>query len=255
MEEAVPSVDSVGGFRVTSREGEAIMAYSDITEEDIKNLPEKSNILEIGSGVFQEFSQKIKSIRNDINVVSVDPTLAFIHKRENTYNTPSGVSDFYAQTRDKSQISYYLKDDYSKGLPREAKDDAVKIHELRVKNASKNGGIAALAPNFPFASKSMNLIVDCFGPGTWFCESEKETEDYLKEVYRLLADNGIAIVFPVDNVREFLSYEEDEERNNAAKERVQRTLDNLGLKYSLFQKDVKVDNVINQRTGVRIERQ
>ena len=254
MEESIPSVDSIGGFRVTSREGETIMGYSDISEEDIKNLPEKANILEIGSGVFQEFSEKVKGIRNDVNVLSVDPTLAFVHQGDNTYRTPAGKLDFYASISQDPQISYYPKNDYAKGLPEEVKAEAIKMHELRVKGASKNAGIAALVPNLPFADKSIHLIVDCFGPGTWFCGDKKETADYLREVTRLLTSDGVAVIFPIDTVAEFMDYEEDSVRNDTAKERVRDVLDNLQTEYSFFQKDVKVKDAINQRTGVRIEK-
>jgi len=254
MEEVVPSVDSIGAFRVTSREGEAIMGYSDISEEDIKSLPDKANILEIGSGIFQEFSKKIKSIRDDVNVLSIDPTLAFIHRGDNTYRTPSGELDFYASVNQDPQINYYPKDDYAKNLPAKEKEEAIKMHELRVKEAGDNGGVAAIVPNLPFADKSIHLIVDCFGPGTWFCGNEKETADYLKEVTRLLTDEGVAAIFPIDTVGEFMSYDEDSTRNDVAKERVKKVLDNLQVEYSFFQKDVKVKNVINQRTGVRIEK-
>ncbi|MBW6442151.1 hypothetical protein K0B04_04610, partial [Patescibacteria group bacterium] len=67
------------------------------------------------------------------------------------------------------------------------------------------GGVAALAPKLPIASNSIDLLVDSYGPGTWFLETGTRAKEYFSEISRVLAENGSARIFPIENVQDLIN--------------------------------------------------
>jgi hypothetical protein len=253
-----PTIESIGYFRVTSRPGEQILEFCHYSEDELKQLPNKATVVEIGSGLFQEFAKYVKGIRTDLNVVSVDPSLAFKITDDNHIIDPKEetIYDVEILKKDGELDSLRYGIHIPDGHTDEYRKQAAEYHRQRQSHAKENGGIAALAPNIPMPDGSVDLLVDSFGACTWYCGEDQEyTEQYFSEVQRLLSDRGIAVIFPVESVAEFLGtgVQTDEQRQQLAKERLIPVFVKLDMLYEFFEHEVKdVDGNSLHRLGVRI---
>ena len=253
------NLESVGQFRVTSREGKGVLTSCGISAEEILDLPKNATVVEIGSGLFQEVSEAIKKLRDDIKTVSLDPTLGLQANKDFSFSLDKNSLKFNATTKTSeekaSQITYFLESDFGKNLPADQKAFAVELHHQRLREASKHGGVAALAPNLPLASESTNLVIDSFGPGTWLCETPDKTKIYLEEIYRLLKPGGSAVIFPIEYIMEYFNLpntKDDKERIRFAKERVGKALENSPIKFDFFVQEVALEERTNNRLGIRL---
>jgi len=234
-----PSMEEIGYFRVTSRNGPEILSQCQLEQQDIQNLLPNSTILEVGSGLNQELAKHLKTIRPDITTVSLDPTLGITVYQQR----------FFIETSaDGKQLEYKL----SQGLTPEQKDQTTAVQNQRIKTAEENS-IAALAQSLPFKDNAFDLIIDSFGPGTWFCNKPETTQRYVSELCRVLKPNGLAIIFPVDNWKEYVFSENDEQRNQEAKQRFLSSLQQLNssgeIKIEFYQ---QVNTGKNIRIGAKI---
>ena len=84
--EKISKMAEIPEFFVTNRTFEQICHLVQLTEQDITDLPKNAVILEIGSGVFQNFARQMSEIRPDVQVLSIDPSLAIGTQGKNNFD-------------------------------------------------------------------------------------------------------------------------------------------------------------------------
>lgn len=150
-------------------------AYKDIVEEchletTLESLNPKAIILEMGSGLHQEFAKGIKNEYPSVEVISVDPTLAILKNDESWKVSESGS---------------FVTFNKVKGAP------VREIQEKRLKNIEGEMAIATDAKaNLPIKDECIDVLIDNKGPGLYL--QGDELKSYLKEVYRVLKPGGRA---------------------------------------------------------------
>lgn len=197
-------MSNIPEFYVTNRSFEDVCKMAHLTQEEIYSLPEGAYVLEIGSGVFQNFAKKLKEIRPDLNPISIDPTVGISSKDSKLFDSKVIRSD----NGDIDTAIYINKNVESNFIvPKAAnKEDLNKLHNLRLSEASKTGGvISALAPDLPLKSNSFDLIIDVYGPILYIqLNQEKKLLPYFKEIYRILKKGGVIKIFPAIDMEKVL---------------------------------------------------
>ncbi len=218
-------------FYVTNRSFEQLSPYLDLSDAFIQNLPEKARVLEVGSGVFRNFAAGLSAKRPDLQVISLDPTLAISKK--------DFLSVVERDQKGDIQSIYYTnkiidnnKDYYFAGKD----EDPQKVREERLKG-SDGLAVAAFAPNLPFKDGAFDLIVDTFGPGLYLHEEgEKEFKKYLTNVFNILKVGGEVRIFPV--IKSNLRYRNLEELRNKSQKYYLDIIEALGLSCEVSFKEI-----------------
>lgn len=170
-------------FRVTERPFEEILNFSNLTESDLKNLGPGDTVVEIGSGLGQEFAKGCKSLRDDIQFLSIDPSLAIPSKK-------AKINVLYELRTGRRTFEYF--DTYTN-------PDCSILQQVRINNARNTQGvIAALAPDIPFGPSLIKWIIDVYGPGIYL-ETEELFYNYIAEISRVLQAGGRASIYPIKN--------------------------------------------------------
>lgn len=180
-------IEKIGYFRTTDRSAENIMRFVKLEDRDLEELPANARVLEIGSGLSQQFARKIKQLRSDTTVVSIDPTVDLGNRK--------GIHTYTERTAggELKQVEYVLHGSKYQDPP----EVKLQTHKDRVSTAQETGSvIAALAPNLPFAPNSFNLIVDSFGPFMYL--SSHSAREYLESIIRILTADGLATIYPIN---------------------------------------------------------
>lgn len=264
-----PTLVDLSPLRVTARTAEKLIKPFGINEQTVKDLPQKAVVVEIGSGLFQEFAGWVKLIRPDIVTISIDPTLALRQedlnkpylKLSSTPKDKLGFLPYVDGQMRQDEVTYKAlgeephaytdKDDKFVDLERIAK--GLDIHNRRVATASKNGGVAAIVPSIPLANESSDLLIDSFGVGTWYCEGDKETKNYFDEVLRVMKPGSSAYIFPIDTYSDFVTNIDDNTRNEKARLKL--------TKYLLGKTNISVTfityeiNGENKRIGIILKKE
>lgn len=131
-------------FRVTPRPLEDYERIFSFTPEFFKP---NARVLDIGSGTHQEFAQGLKAKRSDIEVVSVDPSLALPTKEKDLQVL--GV-EYQIVEREAGTIVATDRD-----------------REKRKKETFKPV-VAAIAPHLPFQDRTFDYVFDNFGAWMYF---------------------------------------------------------------------------------------
>lgn len=174
-------------YRITDRSFDTIIRNLRISLKEIMDLPEKSLIVEVGSGTNQNFARAVKELRPDSLVVSIDPTLA-IDKEGFVTNVTEWKGNI-------PTAIYY--DNYTENSPSE-QDYSQRIKDMRVNEANKTGNVvAALAPNLPLQNESTNLLIDSWAAGYYLEKNSDDFINYLKDISRILKPGGFARIYPV----------------------------------------------------------
>ncbi|MDD3648143.1 MAG: hypothetical protein PHS44_06640 [Candidatus Dojkabacteria bacterium] len=177
--------ESLQLYRVTERPFSEILRLSCFNLRVLRGLVPGSIIVEVGSGINQEFANGLMQIRRDIAVVSIDPSLAILASEAKINLTRSKGTG-------RRTLDYYLADRVS-----DVHKNSAGIQLTRLENARRTRNvIPALAPNFPFEDSSVKWVVDVYGPGTYFRE-RKILIDYLTEISRILQVGGRASIYPL----------------------------------------------------------
>jgi len=197
-------MSNIPEFYVTNRTFEDICSMVHLTEEDFLTLPEGAYVLEIGSGVFQNFAKKLKDIRPDVRAVSLDPTLGISAQDSKLFD----VKVIKNEKNEVDTVMYLNKEVESNFIVPSAakKEDLGKIQQQRVDEASKSGfAIAGLAPDLPFKDNSLDLIIDVYGPSLYVqLNQEKKITPFFKEIYRVLKSGGEMRIFPAIDMQKEL---------------------------------------------------
>jgi len=239
----------IGYFRVTNREFEQSLEAVDLNKRHIMNLPIDAKIAEIGSGLDQEFANGVKSIRPDVKVISLDPTLGLENK------------DFYTTTEESPDhgirsVQYKYNDpEINKSSYADSLEKQQETKRKRLESAHETGGVVAgLAPEIPFADESLDLLVDSWGPGLYLDRYEEgsELEIYLNNISRSLKNGGEAHIYPIDFYDEVL--ESNKIKNEKAEKEYEKILENTpNVKYEFFKKDDKgLPEGQQDRLGIKI---
>jgi len=202
--EKISKMAEIPEFFVTNRTFEQICSLVKLTEQDITHLPKNATILEIGSGVFQNFARQMSEIRPDVQVVSIDPSLAIGIHGKNNFELKT-VRD---EERNVETAIYQNKGILSSFIPpkKSKVEELQSLQELRIKEALKTGNVlAALAPDLPIKDSSLDLIIDVYGPGFYIqVNQESEIERYFREIHRVLKPAGEIRIFPAVNMDLYL---------------------------------------------------
>jgi SAM-dependent methyltransferase len=217
-------------FYVTDRGFEQLSNYLNLTSEEIDRIPEDGKVLEIGSGVYRNFASELSSIRPDLKVISLDPTLGI--KKDDF------LSVVKRDSQGKIESIYYtnkiINKDEDYFLNGKA-ENTQKVREERIKHEGL--AVAALAPNLPFKNESFDLIVDTFGPGLYLHDlGEIEFNKYLKSVFELLKPGGEARIFPV--IKSNLRSQDLDELRKISQSYYKETIEKLGLNCVLTFKEI-----------------
>lgn len=193
-------MSNIPEFYVTNRSFEQICSTIHLTLEDIQKLPQNAVIMELGSGVIQNFARKIKEIRPDIQVISIDPSLSIGSPSDSDYE-----SKVIKDKNNEIDTAVYINKNLWSSFepPKQAKiTDLKELQDFRLKEAAQTGGVvSALAPDLPIRENSLDLIIDVYGPGLYIqINQEKEIEEYFREIYRVLKVNGEMRIYPAINM-------------------------------------------------------
>ena len=200
-------LSNIPEFYVTNRDFEEILWMSGLEKNDILNLPEKANVLEVGGGVDQNFAAGIKSLRPDIQAITIDPTLIIGSNNNNEYDIYFGINN-----GNRNKISYvqYLRKikwyEIKKLKPdknSQKVEDTKKFSEQRIQKSHEAGeSIVSLAPEIPLKENSLNLLIDVYGPGIYLqTGNNSKLFTYLEEIYRVLKPGAEARIFPAVDIR------------------------------------------------------
>lgn len=102
------SLEDIGTFRVTPRSFED---YQDTFEIRAKDFPPNAMVLDVGSGLNQEFAKGLSELRPDVKVVSLDASLALptsekeLKNMKVSYSIQKEKSDPFTETREKDRAS------------------------------------------------------------------------------------------------------------------------------------------------------
>ncbi len=142
--------------RVTDR---GLSEYQQLAHFSVSFIPENGRVLNIGSGSQQRFEKELKEARSDVEILSVDPSLA--------------LREYVIQEEDKS---------FKKATPERSK---LRIESL----GNKKGTVAALGQQLPIPSSSIDLALDVHGPAQ-YAQDWDIYKAYLEEVVRVLKPGG-----------------------------------------------------------------
>lgn len=168
----VGALQEIGYFRVTDR---GLDQYEKYCHIDSKTIPHGGVVVDVGSGWNQELSRDLEKKDAGIKTISLDASLAIPVK---------GAEGITYQTWDNDKLVHV--------------DEATAKKRLLEK---RDGSVAAIIPDIPLKSNVADLVVDCYGPGTYL-EDDKFVE-YIGEVVRVLKNGGSAHIYPIDNFVEF----------------------------------------------------
>jgi len=160
-----------------------------IKESEIDKFPKEGMVLNIGSGLYQKFEEELMERRDDLKVVSVDPSLGInkqdLEKRD-WYIEKLGNS--IAQYKEKEQPKMKWGKDMTIKNPKEFQDERLK----KIKEADSNS-VAVLAPQLPFKSGSFDVIIDCVA-SMRYLEDKEDRKENLISICDLLKPGGTAYI-------------------------------------------------------------
>lgn len=171
-------------FTVTRRTHRDILDYVAMKEDDIKELPHHATIIEVGSGINQEFAAWVRSVRPDIHMISVDPTMGLDPKREDIYLTESADSINYFKRRGSTplapgQVLYYQE-----------------IQRDRQQKSADNGLVVTKPVNtLNIRKESVDLLIDSHGPVMYL--NKKDFSLYLDKLSAWLKPGMEARLYPL----------------------------------------------------------
>jgi len=192
--------------------GEGVLHVSDRTPEEIidhlptidstesflgiDNLPQGAVMVNLGSGQYDLFFEWVKERRPDVTPVGIDLSAGV-----NPEDLKSGNIGIEQYERLRMVIYTDRTKERGKGLfimgvTSIATDP--EIYQLdRQRHLSKYNVISARSPEIPLRPNSVDLLVDSYGLTSYTDGKIKRT--LLKNVVKVLADGGKAIVYPVKN--------------------------------------------------------
>ena len=233
--EGPTKLEDLGWMRVTDREVGEALNYLDLSDDEVRALPTKSVVLELGSGLNLKLAAHFKEVRPDVTFVALDPTLGFKvasetelslgdDPRSGHINSTFIATPFYYDGQAELSHLSYAPSWMDKAASSNLLEEGVKLHRDRMENLPEVGALSAIVPNLPVADGSVDLILDSFGPGTWFCNHADGSAKYFAELERVLRAGGTAIVYPVDSRDEFFEFPPITERIEHVRERINRDL-------------------------------
>ncbi|MDP3973824.1 MAG: class I SAM-dependent methyltransferase [Candidatus Daviesbacteria bacterium] len=209
--------EKVGYFRSTERNLQEYQEIFSFTPGDFK---QNARILDVGSGTYQAFAKKLRNMRPDLDVVSIDPSL-FI-------------------------ADYEIQDETGKIRPITRGEKT----ERRLKKSSQV--IAAMAPDLPFKNDSFDYIFDNHGAFMYFPNDPKELKNYLGELLRITRPDSQINIYPLDLYIEAL-IEDPNERFNISKNRISGLVGEIGIQnFQLFTSLEQTRNGPIPRLGIKI---
>lgn len=194
MEDKDTNIKDIGEFTVTDRPlkdtneslGNNLQSISTIFhlgEDWVKQLPQNARLLNIGGGVSRLFEKQIKQERDDVLIVTIDPTLA-LNFKDNPYK-------WYIEEYDHGDYLIYKRGDKlkSKG-DYSVPEDSEGYQKTRITSVTEiPGAIAALAPDLPFLPNTFDLFFDTFGP-SHYMENTEQFQKYLTALQDSLKVGG-----------------------------------------------------------------
>lgn len=208
------SLADIGKFHVTRR---VLEDYEYFFQFKASDMSSNSRVLDLGSGINQEFASGLRKVRPDIHVISIDPTFIL---------PPDEVS------LEKMGIAYTL------AMLDDSEEERSKRHTAKDKNL-----IAAVAPSLPIRSKSFNYVFDSHGPYLYFKDDQLKV-DYIMELVRIGAQNATIGIYPLEEVAEeslrmFVAgdnnYSEEDELCRRSRVRSEVILKRAGASYNFFE--------------------
>ena len=172
-------------YVVSHSEFKYILMDCDLTEQDILDLPQNATVVDVGSGLHQEFARGMKELRPDIRVISVDPTLAFDPLDPNIGVKESG-----------SWVTYYVNNVATPIIDR-VTFRAIQSERLKMAQQLGMDNIKTdPAPSLPGEDASVDLLVDSKGPALYL--KGDEFKQYIFSIAQKLKNGGTARLIPLD---------------------------------------------------------
>jgi ubiquinone/menaquinone biosynthesis C-methylase UbiE len=165
------SIKEGSKFILTHR---ALEDYEYFFQFDAVGMPPNARVLDVGSGVNQEFAFGMRRLRPDIQVASIDPSIIL-------------------PTDDKSLDEFGIEYRVAKKNNEEERNKRLMIKDRNL--------VAALAPNLPIKTNSCDYIFDSHG--AYLYTSDNQTKkDYLKELMRIGKPNAFIGIYPLKEIAE-----------------------------------------------------
>jgi len=183
------SLEKIGELSVTDRDLEQVLEDMGIEASEIDKFPKEGVVLNIGSGLYQKFEEELKKKRDDLKIISVDPSLGVEKKdleKGDWYIEKLGNS--IAQYKRQSEPKMKWGKDMTIKNPEKFQDERYR----KLKSAGSNS-VAALAPQLPFKSGSFDVIIDCVA-SMRYLNDEMIRKENLISICDLLKPGGSAYI-------------------------------------------------------------
>lgn len=181
-------------FTVTSRAYERVLESCHLEQQDILSLPKNAVVVEIGSGMFQEFENGIKEKRPDVIVYSFDPTLSFDSARKDIAASEGSAGG--------DNVTYTILKN-----PSERDIRTYRRIQTKRKEQVSAGARSESVPPIHLKSQMVDLLVDSYGASLYLPREQFIT--YVKEIRRVLKPQGQARLFPIGCAPNHLKLDQD----------------------------------------------
>lgn len=228
--EVIPiGLKDIGHIRLSDR---SLEDYQKIFNFKSGEIAANARILDVGGGYRQLFRRELESVRPDLKIFTVDPSLAI---DPNDKNFPGEHIEFVHDPLNGSKLQ--------KITP---KDQTQRILESK-------RTVAATAPHLPFKDRSFEYVFDNNGAFAYLPDKE-HLKEYVGDVMRILSDGGIFLAYPIDSLYDMLKSQSHKESIVASKPKVGKLLKGLGIdQYEFFQHTESLnDNRTRIRWGIKI---
>lgn len=189
-------LQTIGKFDVTDRGLDDVMNVFGLDLKQVDSIRKDSVILNVGSGLYQEFEKELSNRRKDLKIFSVDPSLGVVtYDKDGNYTTQGFRIDDHKVDQ---WANYFYEGEnrqiFSGGIKRGAK--AVEF-DLNRKREVAGNTVASLATSLAIGTKTVDIVFDCSGP-IQYLKSNADKEKYLSEIDRVLKSDGVMFASSLD---------------------------------------------------------
>lgn len=225
-----PKLDDIGYFRTTDRPFLNTLYFSDLEENFFRSLPDNALIVEMGSGLNQNFANGIKNINPLLRTISIDPSLAI--------NTSFKTVTKIGSSGEPEAVEYQKYPDRKEWHDTEERENLTR--ESRKQKAKETGYVmSGVAPSVPLAPKSVSLFIDNYGPILYL--PREEISIYIRNILKSITEKGEIRLIPIDYYGDLFQgfiHESPTNRNERAKSTLRVILDNIeDIQYEFYEKE------------------
>ncbi len=182
-----------GHFFVTDRNLKTVENFGKVLTPDCQEWPQRASVLVVGRGYLGQLEGDLLALRPDLQTMALDPTLYFdpeVHRIKKKLPWQSGV--YYVlkvSASDQGDQNSYL-----------TADQAQDQHRARLEEHASRDKVAALAPDLPFRSHSLDVVIEKAGP-SYFLKDKRAQENYCRQLLRVTKLGGVIYLFDATEIQ------------------------------------------------------